>query len=181
MRSVGMCYRWPGGEVGCSPLMECFRNSFFLRTDGLWKVKWDEAWKDFQAHWWANLEDGLNCTKEQVLTIIVITIRLPSTILTIIMITIITLQILKALQGTMVMEIQPISSCSEAARSEGLCRRTISSKVGFVPNAASQLLDLIGTRYDVSKTKQWIDLIDFLVLFAAWATPPCSRGICVQF
>ena len=192
-----MCYRWPGGEVGCSPLMECFRNSFFLRTDGLWKVKWDEAWKDFQAHWWANLEDGLNCTKEQVLTIIVIergqthepkctsihpsTIRLPSTILTIIMITIITLQILKALQGTMVMEIQPISSCSEAARSEGLCRRTISSKVGFVPNAASQLLDLIGTRYDVSKTKQWIDLIDFLVLFAAWATPPCSRGICVQF
>ena len=90
------------------------------------------------------------------------------------MITIITLQILKALQGTMVMEIQPISSCSEAARSEGLCRRTISSKVGFVPNTGSQLLDLIGTRsivrYDVSKTKQWIDLIDFLVLFAAWAT-----------
>ena len=38
-------------------------------------------------------------------------------------------QILTALQGTMVMEIQPISSCSDAARSEGLCRRTISSKV----------------------------------------------------
>jgi len=55
----------------------------------------------YEAHWWANPQDGLNCTTEQILA---------------------------ALQGTMVMEIQPISSCSQAARSEGLCRRTISSK-----------------------------------------------------
>ena len=56
-------------------------------------------------------------------TIIITTIIITTYIITVAM------QILAALQGTMVMEIQPISSCSEAARSEGLCRRTISSKV----------------------------------------------------
>ena len=82
-----------------------------------------------QAHWWANPQDGLNCTTEQVVTIIIIII-----IVIINIIINIAMQILAALQGTMVMEIQPISSCSEAARSEGLCRRTISSKVGSICN-----------------------------------------------
>ena len=36
-----------------------------------------------------------------------------------------------ALEGTMVMEIQPISSCSEEDRMEGACRRTVSSKVRY--------------------------------------------------